>query len=277
MLQRLLSAIGLTRNWLAVAIFLALLWLLFIVASGAGWNPIGLNWDFSNPGAFGDSFGPLNTLMAGLAALGAIAAYRSQARELASSRARQKEQDDIALSDRERIARREIEADRRTEKASFEATYFNLLESLRSMVGSIDLKTQGGRTVSGHDSFAVIVRNIDNYAASADGDMSRAWANLSTNYMTDLNHYFRFLYHVILFVDVSSVPDKYFYVRLLRAMLSEPELVLLALNCAYGEGRDKFKELVERYSLLHNLSAGAINKFSLTQLYEASAFNRLAD
>ena len=42
-------------------------WLVIIIASGAGWNPFRVPWNFTNTGGFGDSFGPLGALMAGMA------------------------------------------------------------------------------------------------------------------------------------------------------------------------------------------------------------------
>jgi hypothetical protein len=53
-----------------------------VVASGLGWNPLSQSWNFANTGAFGDSFGPLNALVATVAAIGAVAAYRAQREEL---------------------------------------------------------------------------------------------------------------------------------------------------------------------------------------------------
>lgn len=55
-------------------------------------------------------------------------------------------------------------------------------------------------------------------------------------------------------------------------MLSEAELVLLALNCQFGDGRDKFKILVEQYALLHNISDEAKIKWSLKECYSSGAF-----
>lgn len=270
-MRRLFSEIGLRRRHVAVVAGLFFIWLLLVVASGGGWNPFALSWDFGNPGAFGDSFGPLNTLMATIAALGALAAYRSQSDELATSRARQEEQDAITQSDRARLVSREYEADRRAEKASFEQTFFNLVNAWRSVLTAIDID-KAGNSVSAHDAFAAIVNRLD-YAYSMSGaDMGAAWSGISGKYRNDLNHYFRFLYHVIKYVDDSGVDNKYFYVRLVRALLSEAELVLLALNCEYGAGREKFKTLVERYALLHNLSDASRSQYGFADFYGASAF-----
>lgn len=79
---------------------------------------------------------------------------------------------------------------------------------------------------------------------------------------SSLAHYFRNLYHLILFVDeyknfdnlftIEEVNElKYKYVRLVRAQLSNDELILLALNSISDYGQ-KFKRLIEKYYLLDN-------------------------
>lgn len=276
-MRELLRELGVKSWHLVVAGIAVATWLSVIVASGAGWNPLAVRWDFSRPGAFGDSFGPLNTLMATIAALGAIAAYKIQSQELQKSRERQAEQDQIAMSDRARSVSREYESDKRAEKASFETTFFQLLGSWRSIVESIDLTRSGGKAALAQDAFAVMVKNLEYQRAIASEDQVEAWRVCSENHKNDLNHYFRFLYHLVLYVDCSEVSNKYFYVRLVRAMLSEAELLLLALNCEYGEGREKFKELVEKYSLLHNISAESRVSWKLDDFYSETAFERSAE
>ncbi|OYW35098.1 MAG: hypothetical protein B7Z42_15690, partial [Brevundimonas sp. 12-68-7] len=70
-----------------------------------------------------------------------------------------------------------------------------------------------------------------------------------SSHRNDLGHYFRFTYHIIKFARDNFGPDAYEYVRLLRAQLSNAEITLIALNCAHGEGREKFLKWVETYSL----------------------------
>lgn len=270
-MRDLLAALGWKKRHFLISSFLLLVWLLVVVLSGAGWQVFGLKWNFSNPGAFGDSFGPLNTLMALLAALGAIAAYKSQADELKRIKIRQEELDEISSSERLRSINRENEIDLRAAKVSFENSFFKLLESLRSLVSSIDVKKREGVVVA-HDAFEEIVKKIENAMLLNDGSISEAWEHVYKSNLNDLNHYFRFLYHVILYIHYSEIENKYFYVRLVRAMLSEAELILIALNCEYGHGQEKFKPLVLDYALLHNLSESAIATWKLNDCYEREAF-----
>ena len=98
-----------------------------------------------------------------------------------------------------------------------------------------------------------------------------------------LSNLFRFTYHIIGFADrqfaqvpssepITKADPAYQYVRLLRAQMSDSELVLIALNCAFGPGHEKFKPLVERYALLHNINPSDRALFGLDELFEPYAF-----
>lgn len=72
-----------------------------------------------------------------------------------------------------------------------------------------------------------------------------------------LGHYFRNLYHIIKYIDddksLKTFELKYKYAKILRAQLSAPEILLIALNglTYYGEA---FKPLIEKYRLLKNMN-----------------------
>lgn len=75
------------------------------------------------------------------------------------------------------------------------------------------------------------------------------------------DHYFRHLYRIVKFIDESSFIDKsptetterYKYASMVRALLSPYELVWIYYNCLSSYGNTKFKNLIEKYSLLKNL------------------------
>lgn len=78
-----------------------------------------------------------------------------------------------------------------------------------------------------------------------------------------LDYYYRFMYRIIKFTDESPLikyQDRYNYVCFLRALLSEYELVMLFYNCLGSIGHEKFKPLVEKYSLLKNLDTSLLAK-----------------
>lgn len=74
-----------------------------------------------------------------------------------------------------------------------------------------------------------------------------------------LDHYFRNLYRIIKFVheqdpEVLSDEDKYKYIaNNIRSILSEYELIMLFYNCLTKIGCEKFKPLIERYTLFKNI------------------------
>lgn len=71
-----------------------------------------------------------------------------------------------------------------------------------------------------------------------------------------LDHYFRQLYSIFKMINDNEDLDlnsKYYYTSVVRATLSQYELVLLFHNCLSTHGRERFKPLVEKYSILNNL------------------------
>lgn len=239
-----------TTRTMAISVLL-LCWLLVVVLSGLGWNPLEKQWDFTNSGAFGDSFGPLGAMMAGLAALAAFETLREQRMELA------------------RLKDRETQDDLRRAQDAFEVTFFKLFDSLRDIVKDTDIGT-GDAKKSSRDAFQRLCTNLRGYKNR--WDLQKSWDHLISFHRNDLGHYFRFLYNIVRYIDRHDNVDRQFYIRLLRSSLSEAELILLFANCAVGEGKDKFLPLVEKYSLLHNVSPEAHDFWEMQKHLSASAF-----
>lgn len=217
-----------------------LAYFVLVIASGLGANPTGKTWTFETIGQFGDAFGPLNTLMAGLAAAGAIGAYFSQKEEL----------DRIKL---------EATIDRGlASKRDFEATFFNLIQLFRSTVDDIEVRDLFGENrATGRDAIQKI---LESHMGKPSGNIATDRAKYEKVYRNnrdDLGHYFRLFYQIVRFINESNMEDKALYIRILRATLSNGEIVILGLNCLHGGGRDKFKPLVEKYALLHNISSSS--------------------
>ncbi|MDA3853281.1 MAG: hypothetical protein PF444_03450, partial [Bacteroidales bacterium] len=94
------------------------------------------------------------------------------------------------------------------------------------------------------------------------------------NYETKLGHYFRVLYHIVLFVDSSDIENKKDYTNLLRAQLSSRETLLLCFNCISRFGYDKFLPLVEQYSLLKHINDNKeLLRYKFDNIIEDKAFN----
>jgi hypothetical protein len=254
------------QNW--AVLFVAMLglgWAAIVWASGWGWNPSGVAWDFDNTAKLGDSFGVLGTTMAAIAAYYAFRTYES------------------ARADSARL-----------ERQAAEPSYLNLLERRYDVLDRVrqhslhlgmnagegprmkSVETTGQAAL---DRIALGLRRPDTGVAKS---MSERFNN-TAKHVYGLSNLFRFTYHIIAYADrqfsttkpsqpMSGSDPAYQYVRLLRAQMSDSELLLIALNCAYAEGREKFKPLVERYALLHNMRSEDIEDFGLEALFEASAF-----
>lgn len=226
-----------------------------VIASGLGWNPFGFEWNFSNPGAFGDAFGPLNSLMAALAATAALLAYQSQARELR----RVEEQ-----AESEKNAR---------DKRDFEQTFFNLLTLFRETVNEIDVNDRYNQNpVSGRDALKRILEEYIGSPTGNDKSDRDAFSNSYRKFRDDLAHYFRLFYHILKYVENSNLKDKKLYTRLLRATLSDAEITLIALNCMHGGGKAKLKPLVEKFSMLHNISNHNFTHWRMSKYFDKEAF-----
>lgn len=71
-----------------------------------------------------------------------------------------------------------------------------------------------------------------------------------------LDHYFRYLYRILKFIDETDLIDeqqKYRYASMFRAQLSEFELVLVYYNGLSSMGKKKLKPLLEKFSILKNI------------------------
>ena len=73
-------------------------------------------------------------------------------------------------------------------------------------------------------------------------------------YQSDLGHYFRNLYNIIRYAERSvSKKAQHQHVKMLRAQLSNYEILLLAYNGLHEYG-EKFHRLIEKFELLKNLN-----------------------
>ena len=210
--------------------------------------------------------------MASLAALGAIATFRAQSNEIVRVKLRDEQIDQGLLEDRQRAISREFLADERAARQSFEVTFFQLLNTLQSVVRNLDVEIYSRRVDSGQDAFRALLRRFKSDVHGPKVDRKKSWEEFSESYKNDLNHYFRMLYHIVKYIKSGPVNNSYFYIQILRSMLSDSELSLLALNCEYGHGREKFKHLVEEFALLHNLSQAEKEHWNLLELYDSGAF-----
>ncbi|CAM3346181.1 putative phage abortive infection protein [Empedobacter stercoris] len=158
-----------------------------------------------------------------------------------------------------------------TQKNQFESIFFNLLTQQRQIKESIKTKVEFTKHEIVLDSIEnnffdnLCLRlkiDSDNKDLKKLSELETLYGKWFTIYNAELGHYFRHLYHIVNFVHKNSYfelskDEKYLksydYIKILRAQLSNSELVLLSLN-ALSKNGEKFKPLVEKYQLLKNIN-----------------------
>lgn len=89
-----------------------------------------------------------------------------------------------------------------------------------------------------------------------------------------LDHYFRYLYRILVYIDQSDLvteSEKYDYAAILRAQLSEYELLILFFNGLTDKGKHKAKPLFEKYSLFNNLRTDELVNLGTIAQYRQSS------
>jgi len=105
------------------------------------------------------------------------------------------------------------------------------------------------------------------YNNDAEGRMQKigvAYSELYRKYGHLLGHYYRNLYRIFRKIEETDIKgfDKNMYIKLVRAQLSEFEILLLFCNCIWmSENNDpKFMSLVEDYGLLKGMNYDLLMK-----------------
>lgn len=219
----------------------------------------GAYWVWVAPKIPDDQFDRLNTLFSGLAFWGVIYAILLQKSELSLQRK------ELALTREEvRGQKEQLEAQNLTMKRQrFENTFFSLLDRLTNMVSSMEIPPHGmGNPTKGRDCFSLFCGEFDEeYQRAKHANQNirlkvaceQTYARFYKRRQHHVDHYFRTLYDIVRYVDLSQFEDKSLYIGFLRAQLSSSELKLLFYNCISEMAAKKFKPLIHKSGLLKNL------------------------
>ncbi len=251
----------------------------------------------SDRGAFGDKFGAVNALFSGLAFAGLIVTLLYQKEELKLQR------DELKETRNELNAQKlEFQEQNKTMKRQrFENTFFNMLSLQQEIVANISFDevktifdfnthTQDEQRTS-YNGRALFREMYLNLKVSIDkkqfyqGVKGAIQANNYSAYSyisatTRFDHYFRHLYRIFKYVDTSDLiteDERYDYACIIRSQLSDYELVMLFYNCLTTNGREKFKPLIEKYTIFNNLRTELLAKTNDKEEYAQEAYNRFTE
>jgi hypothetical protein len=209
-------------------------------------------------GLFGDEFGALNTLFAGLAFAAFLVALLLQkesidiqADELRHQRNELKETQLVLKEQKDQL---KLQSDTMKLQA-FESTFFQLLglynetvndlsdESAdknyfsRAMAELMDEYRKAEPHMGGSDELQIIDKAFGHFLRS-EGD--------------NIGHYFRLINGIMDFVDRSIVEDKKFYIKLLFALFSDREMALVFYH-AISEAGASMLPLLKKYGVMCDL------------------------
>lgn len=245
-------------------------------------------------GTLGDMFGSINALFSGLALAGIILTILLQRKELKLQR------------EELRDTRKEFETQNTTLKLQrFENTFFNLLNLHHQIVKVIDYRFYKSKerkrnianaimypsevkeavTITGRDVFRHRYNLMYNNLKANPTEFESIYLENYQRAQTDFGHYFRNLYRMIKLVDQTDFfydsnkvsadeifKIKYRYTSIIRAQISDFELLWIFYNCLSENGIKKFKPFIERYSFFKNIPTGLIADNSHIELYDKRAF-----
>lgn len=211
-------------------------------------------------GDFGSLFGGVaGTTVALFALMALVQAVRIQRKEL-----------EFTKNEIKRISKQMIEQQKESRKQQFESTLQFLLELNRNNIESIRI-TRPNRKADrvGRTSLKYITRTL----STRDGDdIMKKYKSKYSEFSHHLANYFRILFQIAKFISDESYNIE-FHMRIYKAQISEPEVLLLALN-GLTENGENFKPLIEDHGLLEHLSEDQRTDIGLPLLkkYNKSAF-----
>lgn len=231
----------------------------------------------SRSGSIGDVFGVANALFSALAFAALLYAVFLQRDELKLQRKELRTTRQVM-----RKQHAELERQARTmAKQVFENRFFQLLRTHQDIVEGTSLlrnnifvgrtalklivddmrKTIGDSVTTWQDDQSE--KDSVAYIALLDG----AYRRFYKQHGQEVGHYCRHLYHMLRFLKENAPEGSMEYARLIRAQLSEKELLLLFYNGISSYGREKFIALANEFDLFQNLPKSLLARRSDAGLY----------
>jgi hypothetical protein len=233
-------------------------------------------------GTFGDVFGAVNSFFTGLAFVGVIYSIAMQREELAIARS-EMAQTKLILSEQQQNLRDQNFA---TRKQVFEATFFKMLDRFVALTESIDIQGDEKQYLKGKDAIDFLFKKLQKryfevkempselFGENPPSLFDRVYNHFFHDYGHEFSHYFRTLYTLLNFVEKSEVEDKAFYMKLVRAQLSDSEAALLLCNYISQNTTTRFNMIQDKYGMLKNVDMAHLIVQENQHLVDPKAFGR---
>jgi hypothetical protein len=177
----------------------------------------------------------------------------------------------------------QLEAQNRTfRQQTFENTFFQLLRLHNEIVDSLVIKAYSGhQTIRGREGIARLYRELNLVSTRRATNDKEALEEINAVYEKfydqnrgHLSHYLRNLLALLEFVANSAIENPGLYSNVVRAQLSTSEISLLFYTGLSDLGNNKFKPLIERFSLLEGLVKESVADTTYLELYEPQAYGQ---
>lgn len=207
-------------------------------------------------GAFGDKFGFINALFSGLAFAGVIYTIYLQRAELELQRK------EIRQSTFELKGQKESMNFQRFENKFFQLVkiYFDNLSDLNINIDYLGMQRK--TTLHGREFFKELAIEVGRryyqniWDEKTNLDLIFIYNDLYNTYRNELGHYFRNLFNIFKYIDstpeLKSDEERSFYTKIIRAQLSNYELVILCYNGISNRGL-AFQKYINKYEILKNI------------------------
>ncbi len=279
-------------------------WSVLLITVGWIVTPFIIHYSISDRGTFGDLFGSVNALFSGLALAGIIMTILLQRLELKN----QKEELQLTR-DEMKLTRQVFEDQSKTLRMQrFENTFFQMLGVYQEIVKGVDENTTHDvpttASIPGQENITIYGREVFEHRYRILRSQLHGKKEINQQYLIyyghikgDFGHYFRTLYRIIKFIDetefvskqelgiitdppshtesekywVANFEIRYHYTSMVRALLSDYELLWLFYNGLSENGVEKFKPLIERYCLLKNMPLEELHEEGFDRHYRKRA------
>lgn len=259
---------------LAAALWLANLWV--------GLHYSGQESIIGDRGTFGDVFGVVNSLFTGMAFVGVIYSIAMQREELAITRSEMSQTKRLLAEQQQNLKNQNLSMS----KQAFESTFFKMFDSFVSLTDAIDIQSEDKTPLRGKDAIDFLFKKLqkryyeqkelppDLVCENAASTFDQVYSHFFHDYGHELSHYFRTLYTLLNFVEKSEVEDKAFYIKLVRAQLSDSEAALLLCNYLSHNTTREFNAIQEKYGMLKNVDRAHLIVKDNLDLVPPQAFGR---